>query len=152
MLQLNLPTYDFRIKKQEEKYLIFDIYRKKYVYLTPEEWVRQNFMRYLIEEKGFPANHIAIEKQILINGLKKRFDALVYDKDIKPLILIEFKSPDVEITQKTFDQAAVYNSKINVEYFIISNGLQHYFCKLDRDNSKYIFSNEIPIYETIKKS
>lgn len=151
MLQLNLPTYEFRIKKQGEKYLIFDMQRKRFVSLTPEEWVRQNFIRYLIEAKGFPANYIAIEKQILINGLKKRVDALVYSRNMEALILIEFKAPEVEITQATFDQAAVYNSKVNVEYFIVSNGLQHYFCKLDRVNARYQFTVDIPTYKAIQE-
>jgi len=146
MVQLNLPVCKFRIKKEDEKVFIFDDLRKKFVLLTPEEWVRQNFLRFLICEKKFPASLIAVEKQLTVNGLKKRFDALIYGHDAQPLAIVEFKSPDVEIQQNVFDQAATYNLALNVRFFIISNGLTHYFCELDKINSKYIFHREIPFY------
>lgn len=147
MWQLNLPLYNFRIKKQDEKLLIFDNLRKKFIVLTPEEWVRQNFIQFLIETKGFPASYIAVEKQITVNGLKKRFDALVYNANLNPIALIEFKAPEISINQSTFDQASVYNHKLNVEYFIISNGIEHYCCKIDKTNMKYDFLAEIPNYK-----
>ena len=146
MSQLNLPSYNFRIKKQDDKYLIFDPQRKKFVALTPEEWVRQHFIRFLIEEKKFPAGLLSIEKQVVINGLKKRCDALLYSTDLHPLVLMEFKAPTVEISQDTFDQAAVYNSKLNVRYLIISNGLEHYFCEFDYQKSRFSFFDSIPEY------
>src|ERR1035437_5843021 len=123
MLQLNLPQYSFRIKKQNEKLVIFDSQRKRYVSLTPEEWVRQNFIRFMIEEKGYPAAYLAIEKQLNLNGMKKRCDAILYDNEAKPIMIIEFKAPKVPITQATFDQVAVYNAKLKVDLLIISNGI-----------------------------
>ena len=149
MWQLNLPLYNFRIKNQNDKQFIFDAQRRKFVSLTPEEWVRQHFIRFLIEEKKFPAARIAIEKQLNINGMKKRCDAIVYDEYAKPLVLIEFKAPEVPITQATFDQAVVYNLKLNVSFFIISNGLQHYACKIDLKEGKYLFFEEIPDFASI---
>lgn len=147
MWRLNLPEYQFRIKNKEGKQYIFDELRKKTVSLTPEEWVRQNFLKFLIIEKKFPANYIACETQIEVNGLKKRCDAVVYDSNINPLIIIEFKAPTVKLSQETFDQAAVYNSKLKVKYLIISNGMQHFACKVDFENSKYHFSPDIPDFE-----
>lgn len=149
MWQLNLPLYNFRIKNQNDKQFIFDAQRRKFVSLTPEEWVRQHFIRFLIEVKKFPAAWIAIEKQLNINGMKKRCDAIVYDEYAKPLVLIEFKAPEVPITQATFDQAVVYNLKLNVSFFIISNGLQHYACKIDLKEGKYLFFEEIPDFASI---
>ena len=144
MWQLNLPTYKFNIKKTGDKLLILDTQRKRFVTLTPEEWVRQNFIQFLIRDKYYPGALIAIESQLSINGMKKRCDAIIYDRDGKPLIIIEFKSPTIPITQKTFDQAAVYNSKLNVTYFIISNGIEHYFCRIDKQKMSYDFYPNIP--------
>ena len=149
MWQLNLPAYNFRIKKECDKFSIFDTQRQKFVSLTPEEWVRQHFIRFLIEEKKYPAAWIAIEKQVKINGMKKRCDAIVYNEFAKPLVLIEFKAPEVPITQATFDQAVVYNLELKVKFFIISNGLQHYACKIDFEDGKYLFFEEIPDFASI---
>ena len=146
MLQLNLPEYNFRIKKQEEKFLIFDSQRKRYVSLTPEEWVRQHFIRFLIEEKGYPSAYLAVEKQLSMNGMKKRCDAILYNENVIPILIIELKAPNVAITQATFDQVAVYNAKLKVDYFMISNGLEHYCCKVDTENSRYEFFQELPDY------
>jgi len=146
MWQLNLPEYKFRIKIQNDKQYIFDNQRKKMVVLTPEEWVRQNFVEYLIQEKKYPASYIAIEKQINVNGLKKRCDAIVYSPDFQPIMIIELKAPTIQLTQTTFDQAAVYNSKLKVNHLIISNGIEHYACKVDSEKSEYQFYNSIPIY------
>ena len=149
MLQLNLPDYNFSIKNVKGKNYIFDVNRKKYVALTPEEWVRQNFIKYLVDEKAYPSSLIAIEQQLLMNGMKKRCDAVVYNYNTEPVIIIEFKAPNIRISQETFDQAAVYNSKLNVGFFIISNGFEHYCCKVDAENSKYNFLSEIPEYYKI---
>lgn len=151
MLQLNLPEYNFRIKKQDEKLLIFDNQRKRYVSLTPEEWVRQHFIRFIIEEKGYPAASIAVEKQLNINGMKKRCDAILYDSYAKPVLIIEFKAPNVTISQATFDQVAVYNAKLKVEFFIISNGMEHFCCRVNEKTSRYEFFPEIPLYLEISK-
>lgn len=144
MWQLNLPEYKFNIKKEGEKYYIFDTQRKRHVSLTPEEWVRQNFIQFLIQEKKYPSALIAVESQIKINGMKKRCDAIVYDQTMQPFIIIEFKSPAIAITQQTFDQAAVYNSKLKVAYLIISNGLEHYCCLVDSSSMQYQFMEVIP--------
>lgn len=147
MWQLNLPAYNFRIIKKNEKPFIFDDLRKKFVALTPEEWVRQHFIRFLIDVKHYPASLIAIEKQLVINGLKKRCDAVVYNRNAEPLMIIEFKATTVSIAQQTFDQAAVYNSKLKVDYFIISNGLKHYCCRLDKNVLQYNFLDDIPDFD-----
>ena len=149
MVQLNLPACNFRIKKQQEKLYIFDEWRKKFVSLTPEEWVRQHFIRYLIEWKKYPASLISIEKTLKINGLSKRYDAVCFDTSANPLILIEFKAPDVPINQKVFDQMAVYNTKLSVSWFILSNGLEHFCCKIDFEAAKYLFFDEIPAFPDI---
>ena len=149
MLQLNLPEYNFRIKKQDDKFLIFDSQRKRYVSLTPEEWVRQHFVRFLIELKGYPAALLAVEKQLTLNGLKKRCDAILFDKEGQPFMIIEFKAPNVAVTQATFDQVAVYNAKLKVSFFIISNGLEHYCCKVNTETARYEFFPEIPDYNAV---
>jgi len=149
MWQLNLPAYNFRIIKKNEKPFIFDDLRKKFVALTPEEWVRQHFIRFLINVKHYPASLIAIEKQLVINGLKKRCDAVVYSRNAEPLMIIEFKATTVSIDQQTFDQAAVYNSKLKVDYFIISNGLKHYCCRLDKNVLQYNFLDDIPDFDSL---
>lgn len=149
MWQLNLPAYNFRIIKKNEKPFIFDDLRKKFVALTSEEWVRQHFIRFLIEVKHYPASLIAIEKQLVINGLKKRCDAVVYSRNAEPLMIIEFKATTVSIAQQTFDQAAVYNSKLKVDYFIISNGLKHYCCRLDKNVLQYNFLDDIPDFDSL---
>jgi len=149
MLQLNLPEYNFRIKKLDEKLLIFDSQRKRYVSLTPEEWVRQHFIRFLIEEKGYPAAYLAVEKQLSLNGMKKRCDAILYNEHALPILIIELKAPNVSITQTTFDQVAVYNAKLKVDFFMISNGIEHYCCKVDSINSQYKFFPELPEYSKL---
>lgn len=144
MWQLNLPEFKFNIKKTADKLFILDSLRKKFVKLTPEEWVRQNFIQYLIQIKNFPGALIALESQIEINGMKKRCDAIVFNRYAKPMIIIEFKAPTIAITQKTFDQAAVYNSKLHIGFFIISNGIQHYFCEINNEKMNYDFHPDIP--------
>jgi type I site-specific restriction endonuclease len=149
MYQLNLPEYKFRIKKQNEKLSIFDTQRKRWVSLTPEEWVRQHFIRFLIEEKGFPAAYLAIEKQLNLNGMKKRCDAVLFNEHALPVMIIEFKSPNIAISQATFDQVAVYNAKLKVDFFMLSNGIEHYCCKVNTVNSRYEFFPEIPNFPII---
>ena len=118
MTELNLPFYKFKIKSSENKRLIFDQLRKKYVVLTPEEWVRQHFISYLLSEKKYPASLIAIEKEMKINGLKKRTDILIFNKQGLPYIIVECKAPSVPITQTTFDQIARYNLKLNASFLL----------------------------------
>ncbi|MPM93284.1 hypothetical protein SDC9_140420 [bioreactor metagenome] len=152
MWQLNLPEYKFKIKKTADKLFILDSLRKKFVKLTPEEWVRQNFIQFLIINKHFPAALIALESQIEVNGMKKRCDAIIYNKSAEPIIIIEFKAPTVTISQSTFDQAAVYNSKLHIDYFIISNGIQHFFCQLNHDKMNYDFLVDIPDFDFFIRS
>ncbi len=147
MIQLNLPQYKFKIKNSENKALIFDKIRKKYMVLTPEEWVRQNYVTFLIEEKKYPISLITIEKKLTVNGLTKRSDILVFNTKGEPEIIVECKSPSVKITQDTFDQIARYNLKLNANYLIITNGLQHLYCKIDFKKESYVFLPEIPDYK-----
>ena len=146
MQQLNFPAYNFRLKSNENKTLIFDKFRKKYLVLTPEEWVRQHIAMYLLEEKKYPISLIALEKQLTINGLKKRTDIVVFDTDGSPNIIVECKAPSVKITQATFDQIARYNLKLKAKLLVVTNGLQHYYCMLDTEKEQYVFLPEIPAY------
>ncbi|MGG8495535.1 type I restriction enzyme HsdR N-terminal domain-containing protein [Tenacibaculum sp. TC6] len=146
MQKLNLPFFDFRLKSNENKTLIFDSLRKKYVVLTPEEWVRQHFSRYLTEVKKYPVSLIAIEKQLTINQLKKRTDIVIFDTNGLPKIIVECKAPSIKITQDTFDQIARYNLKLNAQFLVVTNGLQHYYCMLDTENERYVFLQDIPEY------
>lgn len=144
MQALNFPGYRFRFKNSENKLWIFDIIRKKYVVLQPEEWVRQHAVMYLIHTKQYPKSHINVEKQLLVNNLRKRYDIVVFNSDGTIKILVECKAPHIEITQQTFDQVARYNMPLRSEYLIITNGLQHYHCQMDTVNEKYSFLKEIP--------
>ena len=146
MEKLNLPKYKFKIKNRENKLYIFDIIRKKYVVLSPEEWVRQHFLNYLIIDKKYPKSIIAIEKQLNYNGLVKRTDILVFDKLGHPDIIVECKSPRIQISQEAFDQIARYNLRLDANFLIVTNGIQHYYCKLDHRNEQYVFLEEIPEY------
>ena len=146
MQPLNLPTYKFRIKSNENKYSIFDIIRKKYVILTPEEWVRQHFIHFLIEEKKYPVSLIAVEKKVTINNLTKRTDILIFNAEGLPNIIVECKAPSIKLNQETFDQIARYNLKLNANYLIVTNGLEHFFCIMDTKNEQYIFLEDIPNY------
>lgn len=147
MQKLNLPNYKFKLKSNENKTLIFDNIRKKYVVLTPEEWVRQHYIYFLIEEKGYPRSLIALEKQLVINNRKKRTDILIFNTSGNPQIIVECKAPSIKITQATFDQIARYNLKLKANYLIVTNGLDHYYCKMDFEKESYIFLTEIPNYK-----
>jgi hypothetical protein len=146
MHPLNLPTYKFRIKSTKNKYEIFDIVRKKYVILTPEEWVRQHIIHFLVEEKKYPLSLIAVEKKLTINNLTKRTDILVFNTNGLPHIIVECKSPTIKISQNTFDQIARYNLKLQANYLFVSNGLAHFYCKIDTQNETYVFLESIPNY------
>ncbi len=145
MQTLNFPSYSFRLREHE----IYDPARKKFVALTPEEWVRQHVIRFLAEEKEFPLSLMAVEAGVELNGLKKRVDILVYDKTGKPILIVECKAPSIKIGQDTFDQAARYNLAFGVSYFFITNGLNHYFCKSDKATSSYLFIKDLPHYKDL---
>ena len=144
MQSLNFPAYDFRFKNSENKVHIFDTIRKKFVVLQPEEWVRQNVVQFLIHEKKYPRSLINVEKQLTINTLKKRYDIVVFDPMGNITLLVECKSPKIMINQQTFDQIARYNMLLNAEFLMVTNGLQHFYCKMDFNKEKYTFLEQIP--------
>ena len=147
MQSLNLPSYPFRIKNSENKSLIFDRIRKKFVVLTPEEWVRQHVVEFLIQEKNYPVSHINVEKQLLVYGTKKRYDIVVFNSDGSVHIIVECKAPSVAINQEVFDQIARYNLVTQAAYLMVSNGLAHYYCTIDSVKESYTFLRELPAYE-----
>ncbi len=147
MFKLNLPKYKFRLSKKEAKIYIFDSIRKKNIFLSPEEWVRQHFVQFLINEQGYSKSLIAIEKEIKVNNLKKRFDILVFNSKGEHEVIVECKAPTIKITQDTFDQIARYNLVLKAKFLIVTNGLDHYYCKMDFDNKKYIFLKDCPKQE-----
>ncbi|HML64177.1 MAG TPA: type I restriction enzyme HsdR N-terminal domain-containing protein [Dysgonomonas sp.] len=146
MLELNLPSFDINVKKIGGKLSILDPLRRKFVALTPEEWVRQHFVNFLLKEKGYPAALIANEVQIDLNKLKRRCDSVVYNRDLSPLMIIEYKAPDVDITQQVFDQIVRYNIVLKVKYLIVSNGLNHYCCIMNYDKQSFKYLSDIPNY------
>jgi type I site-specific restriction endonuclease len=148
--QLNLPEYSFRISGPAGAQMIFDQLRKKYVKLTPEEWVRQNFIQYLIHEGKYPPGLIGIEAAFKLNDLRKRADILVHNREGEPVLIVECKSPEVEINEnKIFDQITTYNMKFKVPYIVVTNGLYHYACKFNPEKNKYEFMLVIPLYEDL---
>lgn len=144
MQKLNFPAYTFRFKNSENKVAIFDVIRKKFIILTPEEWVRQHTVQFLLEEKKYPKSYINVEKLIKVNDTSKRYDIAVFKPNGELFLLIECKAPEVAISQDTFDQIARYNLKLKAEYLMVTNGLNHYFCQMDFENEKYIFLKELP--------
>ena len=149
MYSLNLPSYPIKIKEKGEKQLIFDFLSRKYVALTPEEWVRQHFVHFLVEHKGYPQTLLANEVELKVGEKKLRCDTLLYNRELKPKMIIEYKAPTIQLQQKTFDQISVYNLLLKVDYLVVSNGLQHYCCKMDYEQQKYIFLQDIPDYEKL---
>ena len=148
MQQLNFPSYSFRFKNSENKVSIFDAIRKKFIILTPEEWVRQHVVQFLMTEKNYPQSLLNVEKVLKVNGLRKRYDIVVYNSDGTIHILIECKAPEVTISQNTFDQIAQYNMTLQSNYLMVTNGLNHYFCQMDNENEKYQFLTELPNYQS----
>ncbi len=144
MLQLNFPTYSFRFKNNENNRLIFDSIRKKFVVLTPEEWVRQHVIQWLIQDKKKSPSLMNAEKQLLLNGTKKRYDLVVYNSDGSIFLIVECKAPSVAITQDTFDQIARYNLITEATYLMVTNGISHFFCKMDYTNGCYLFMESLP--------
>ena len=149
MYELNLPKYGIKIANENGHQTIFDVLRRKYVALTPEEWVRRHFVHYLIEHKGYPQSLMANEIQLAIGNKKLRCDSVLYDRSLKPRMIIEYKAPTVNITQKVFDQITIYNMLLHVDYLVVSNGIKHYCCRMDYENQKYLFLDDIPNYQEI---
>jgi hypothetical protein len=144
MQPLRFPTYQFRFKNSENKVAIFDEIRKKFIILTPEEWVRQHVVHYLISDKSYPKSWINVEKRIKINRLIKRYDVVVFNPDGSIFLLVECKAPEIKISQQTFDQIARYNLTLKANYLMVTNGLDHYFCQLDYENERYHFLQDLP--------
>lgn len=149
MVPLNLPSFQVRLSGTQERPAIFDILRRKYVALTPEEWVRQHFIHYLVEHLNYPSALLANEVQLRVGQKQLRADSVLYDRELRPRMVIEYKAPSVALTQKVFNQVSAYNLLLHVDYLIVSNGLQSYCCKMDYDHHKYLFIDHIPYYEEI---
>lgn len=152
MIPLNLPKYNINIQKAlDGATMIFDRLRNKFVALTPEEWVRQHFTSYLINHKNYPAGLMANEVALSLNGTSRRSDTVVYNSSAQPLVIIEYKAPNIKISQKTFDQIIRYNMVFQAPYLIVSNGLKHYCCHIDFSNRSYKFLPDIPTYQEINE-
>ena len=150
MIELNLPPFDVKISSEGDKKRIFDTIRMRYVALTPEEWVRQHFVHFLAEQKQYPLSLMANEVLLKLNGMTRRCDTVVYDRSLSPRVIVEYKAPSVEITQKVFDQISRYNIVLQVDYLIVSNGLSHYCCRVDYDSQRYSFLPDIPTYAELQ--
>ena len=149
MYELNLPTYKINVRERDGRKIIFDQLRRKFVALTPEEWVRQHFVHFLTTTKGYPQQLLANEVELRIGAKHLRCDTLLYNRDLTPRMIVEYKAPTIKIQQKTFDQISVYNLLLKVDYLMVSNGLQHYCCRMDYDHQSYWFLEDIPAYENI---
>lgn len=145
---LNLPEIELKIRKKEANREIFDIIRKKFVFLTPEEWVRQHFIHFLIDHLGYSKSLLKVESGLKYNSLNKRSDIVAYNSNATPILLVECKSFKESINQKALDQATVYNKKIRATYVVLTNGLKHYCCL--KKGGAYSFSDEIPPFNTMQ--
>jgi hypothetical protein len=151
--RLCFPEYEFKLQSDIESgqsLKIFDIIRRKYVSLTPEEWVRQHLLHFLVNERKFPHTLISVEKKVLVNKLFRRTDVVIYSNSLKPVMIAECKAPNVKITQTAFDQTARYNMSLDVGYFLLTNGVGIHFCRLDHENKSYKFMEDVPFYNDIR--
>lgn len=149
MYELNLPEYKKQLRGTREKPEIFDFLRRRFVKLTPEEWVRQHFVHWLVEHKGYPKGLLGNEIELQVGEKKLRCDSILYDQQAHPKMIIEYKAPTIALSQKVFDQIAVYNQLLHVDYLVVSNGLQHYCCRMNYECNSYEFLKDIPDYQTI---
>jgi len=147
MEKLNFPGYSFRTKNNENRVSIFDVVRKKFVVLTPEEWVRQHVVHFLIHEKNYPLSWINVEKQLKVAGLSKRYDIVVYDPQGNVQLMVECKASTVNIGQDTFDQIARYQMALNAQLLMVTNGLDHYYCQLQPEKKAYQFLSSLPAHD-----
>lgn len=150
MYSLNLPTYEAKIRKNSNGLEIFDPLRRKYIALTPEEWVRQHFVNYLINYKNYPASLMANEAGIKLNSLTRRCDTVVYNNQLVPLMIIEYKESKVQITQNVFDQIVRYNTVLKVPYIVVSNGISHYCCRMNYEDQSFEYLTDIPEYQSLR--
>jgi hypothetical protein len=150
--RLSFPDYQFKLRSDEEggqSLKIFDTIRKKYVVLTPEEWVRQHLLQFLVNERKFPQSLLSVEKKVVVNKLYRRTDIVVYSNALEAIMIAECKAPGVKIGLATFDQAARYNMTLGVKYFLLSNGYETFCCRIDHENKSYIFLKEVPMYDDL---
>lgn len=147
MEKLNFPMFNLPTKSKENKNFIFDSIRKKWLILTPEEWVRQHCVQYLINNKGYPIGLIQVEKKLKVNQREKRYDIVCFNQGGKINLLVECKRPDVKITQKTFDQISQYNYALKSDLIMITNGLEHYYCRINFEDKKYVFLDKLPPFK-----
>ncbi|PTT00752.1 restriction endonuclease subunit R [Pedobacter sp. HMWF019] len=149
LVPLNLPAYPFKITRKEEQLYIFDEIRKKHLVLTPEEWVRQHFIQFLILERKFPKSLIQIEGGLTLNKLQKRTDIVIYNTNGERIMVIECKAPSVKISQAVFDQAARYNSVHKAKWLVVTNGLKHCYALINHLESRFLFVEELPLYPAL---
>lgn len=146
MQELNLPPFDFRLREEDGQQQIFDPIRKKFVALSPEEWVRQHFVQFLVNDRQVPASLISIEKPLKFNKMDRRADIVAHNRQGEALMIVECKAPDVKISQETFDQITRYNAVLSVPFLVVTNGLKHYCCRMDYENRTYNFLDDIPAF------
>jgi len=148
-MEWNLPPYEMRVREHDGRRQIFDFLRRRYVALTPEEWVRQHFVHFLVEHKGYPKGLLANEVELRVGEKRLRCDSVLYDKGLQPRMIIEYKAPDIVLTQRVFDQITSYNLLLHVDYLVISNGCKHHCCRMDYERRGYDFLPDIPEYAQI---
>ena len=149
MQELNLPKYEIRIGRKDGRLTIFDFLRRRYVALTPEEWVRQHFTHFLVEHKSYPQGLLANEVELSVGDKSLRCDSVLYDRELRPRMIVEYKAPPIKLTQKVFQQIATYNLLLHVDYLVVSNGIEHHCVKMDYENEKYLFLEDIPEYKNL---
>ena len=149
LTQLNLPPYPVRLAGTPERPTIFDVLRRRYVALTPEEWVRQHFVQFLINQKGYPQTLLANEVKLQVGDKRLRADTVLYDRSLQPRMIVEYKAPTIALTQRVFEQISVYNLLLHVDYLIVSNGLEHYCCRMNYETNSYEFLTDIPEHEKV---
>ena len=149
MIKLNIPPFQMKLSGTQERPKILDILRRKFVALTPEEWVRKHFIHFLIEHKGYPSALMANEVALSCGNKQLRADTVLYDRDLNARMIIEYKAPTIKITKRVFEQVTAYNFLLHVDYLIVSNGLTHYCCKMNYENNSYMLLTSIPDYKDI---
>ena len=148
-MSLNLPSFDINIAQRNGRPTVFDPLRRRFVALTPEEWVRQHFVNYLVHHLHYPAGLMANEVELSVGDKHLRCDTLLYNKDMQPQMIIEYKAPHIALSQKVFDQITAYNLLLHVDYLVVSNGMEHLCCQMDYDNRRYVFLHDIPEYNQL---
>ena len=147
--RLNLPPYNISIRQHGGRDQIFDVLRRKFVALTPEEWVRQHFIHFLADHKGYPASLLANEVQLTVGEKHLRADTVLFSRDMRPRMIVEYKAPSVAITPDVFNQIAVYNTLLHVDYLVVSNGIEHYCRRIDYTTGQALPLDHIPTYDML---